>query len=377
MSIEKDRSENPEVILIGEIVAKLLEGRDGGTYHRGYKHLLPVKDPSGGHNWQVLDEAARLVYGFDVLVTRERFIRAYEAARLPPTSGLSTGYMGTEQQSRIYGEYHYLGWMIAWRTGVAVARQWLEMFHLLLEASAAPNGRVMWVGQRSAVPGSGGPGWLDACLAVARGESIERWRKGWGWPPTWQLLRHFTPQVREIHAGIADQAWLGADALARGFTFRTPQWWLYAPSGELLATWTDRTVNGQTPPMLAAVRQGDEIRWWPRNGGDTRERASSGQPGDRATLDATIEAGVLRLRYEATRSRPSPDAGELAVPDGSRLVTLFTDGSAMESVAGAGPATPTPPAPPQPAPPTVAGALRVVLEIRDGVTRIVSSAAIP
>jgi hypothetical protein len=368
---DKDRSSNPEVILINEIAAKILEGRYVGTYHREFKHLLPVKDPSGGHNWQVLDEAARLACGFDVSGSQSRFREAYDAATISPIPGISTGWMGTEQQSRIYGEYHYLGWMIAWRNGVSAARKWLEMFHLLLEASAAPDGRVMWVGQRSAVPGSGGPRWLDACLAVARGGSIERWRKGWGWPPTWQLLRHFAPQVREIHQGISEQLKIGgSDAMARGFKFRTPQWWLYSPSGDLMATWTDRTVNGQTPPMLAAVRVGDEIRWFPRNGGDTRERAGSGKPGDRANLDATIENGMLRLRYEATRSRPSPDEVEVAIPEGSRLVTLHEDGTVTESVIGAVDA-PQPAEPPRP--PTATSALRVTLEIRDGVTSVIST----
>lgn len=368
--------ENPEAVFLAEYHSQRIRGNPAcfvglsktgssevwtdGTYHQTEDHVFPPRNPSGSQNFGAIKMAARLACGYRVAECLAAFEEADKAARMMPTAGHSTGFMGTEAGSRIYAPLHFFAWWEAHLAGSAVATAWVHHFNTLVSAStalAADGPRVLWVGQRGAVPGSHIAGWIDAYAQWRRsGQPSKniRQRGGWGYPRDFELLDHHGPKIAEV------------SGMFHRFTLRT-SWNILSDGVSAIAAWVDGTVNGNTPPMMgAAVLAEGSIQWLPHEGGQKRIRSAN----DQATC--TFDPVALTLRYEAKLSRPSPMTVKIPGDGPYVWIRIEEDGTVTRREVRSGDgvtsalAKPTPPEPQPPAVAVPAGseALRLTIDLR-------------
>lgn len=324
----KDRSKNPEVKHLDHLLTAL-EG--GKVPDLEPQHVVPPKG-AGSQNYWLPERAIDLVLGRRVKATERDFERAYQAAcadQLP--GGKAWGWMGTEAGSRSYGGLHGIGWLLAYVYGTPATRAraevWLRFAVAMCAASAAPNGRVLLCGQRSAQRPQ--PVWWDGLLEAARGGDPGKWRRAgnWGQPNRkawtiqdrtqagdWAVLERFAAQV----AGAADYI-AGGQSLNPGAAFVHLEWspfyvqaeyhWLHRHDGSLIACWTDRTINGNTAPMLAGiVNPGGAPSWLPVNGGKHVRGEDDGNDQATCILSGSQLYYTARVNDNATADLPSGPA---------------------------------------------------------------------
>lgn len=324
----KDRSKNPEVKHLDHLLTAL-EG--GKVPDLAPQHVVPPRGVVSNNYW-LPERGIDLVLGRRVKQTERDFERAYQAAcadQLP--GGKAWGWMGTEAGSRSYGGLHGIGWLLAYVYGTPATRAraevWLRFTVAMCAASAAPNGRVLLCGQRSAQRPQ--PVWWDGLLEAARGGDPAKWRKagGWGLPDRdsvdietrtragdWVVLERFAGHVHEIFSGLSGVkaafdhlAWLP-------LKIQTEYHWLHRHDGALIATWTDRTINGNTAPMLAGiVTPGGEPSWgepsWlPVDGGKHVRGEDDGNDQATCRLDGNRLIYTARVNDNATADLPSGPA---------------------------------------------------------------------
>lgn len=388
--------ENPEAVFLAEYHGQRIRGnpacfvgmsKDGssevwtdGTYHQTEDHVFPPRNPSGSQNFGAIKMAARLACGYRVAECLKAFDEADRVARMMPTAGHSTGFMGTEAGSRIYTPLHFFAWWEAHLAGSAVATTWIRHLNTLVDYSTSMVGethpkmragvqvgkivihrRVLWVGQRGGVPGSHIAGWIDAYAQwrlLDKPSSNIREAGKWGYPRDFELLDF---HGRRIATDPAE------DVPAHDYAMRTPWNILMDRKRGAVAAWVDGTVNGNTPPMMGAVVLANgSIQWLPHEGGQKRIRSAN----DQATC--TFDPVGLALRYEAKLSRPSPMTVQIPGDGPYVWIRIEEDGTVTRREVRSGDgvtsalAKPTPPEPQPPAVAVPAGseALRLTIDLR-------------
>lgn len=308
----KDRSRNPEVKHMDHLLTAL-EG--GKVPDLEPVYVVPPKN-AGSQNYWLPERGIDLVLGRRVKQTERDFQRAYEACKahsLP--QGRAWGWMGSEAGSRSYGGLHGVGWILASVYGTeatrTVADVWLRFAVAMCKASEGPRGRVLLCGQRSAQRAQ--PVWWDGLLEAAKGGDPEKWRKAgnWGIPQReskdaeartragdWFVLQRFAEHVADIAAPIAHDLELAFETIiGTPFAIQTVYHWLHRDDGSLVAAWTDRTVNGNTAPMLAGIvdpADPGEPDWLPAHGGKHVRGEDDGN--DQATCELVDGSLVYRAR---------------------------------------------------------------------------------
>lgn len=359
------KESNPEVPLMREFRNAVVTGDPGGIVHRAGRFQSPPTGGGKSENYHLAEAAAALASGWKAEEQIARFKRTYEAARMKPTPGISTGWMGSEQESRIYDGMHFCPWLYAhYKTRMKEAELWLKAWFAIAELSTTQSGRVLWVGQRGAIPGSGGHRFVDGVIDVARGGKIDRWRRGWRredgtWPPDWDILEHLSSHVSSFyHAyidGRSEEDLLGYIA---HFTYRVPRNWIHDGQGRAVACWCEYTVNGNTPPMMGAVVLEDgTIKWLPHNGGTERIRSKNDDA--RCMLDRD----EMSLIYSAKFSKPRNMRVPILAQPPLKWTRVDTDGGHKEQWLGASGPSPEPSTIPPVHVPQHGGRVRLVIDL--------------
>lgn len=288
--------------------------RTDGTYHMSDRFdAFPAMKPSGSMNYSVKAAAVRLLtrYKFDhALAGFSADLQLSRGNRSVP--GVH-GLLGTEIGLGNYFPSHFLARLVAARYSPDAAATVQLLLALVTLSRFTSLDRIAHVGQRGAVPGQGEPNWVDALGSILTGESIEKWRKGWGWPHNWVSLDILSDIIHKTYGTMTRDLDHAVSVLRTGAFTRVRWEWLYTGerSNVLVATFQDRTIHGATPPMLAAVHTTKAgLIHFPRNGGRRRIRSKSDQ--------ATCRLGGGKLMYRAKFSRPSPD--EIQLPRYNRVI---------------------------------------------------------
>lgn len=320
----KDRSNNPEVKHLDHLLTAL-EG--GSVPDLAPQHVVPPRGVVSNNYW-LPERGIDLVLGRRVKQTERDFERAYQAAcadQLP--GGKAWGWMGTEPGSRSYGGLQGIGWLLAYVYGTPATRAraevWLRFAVAMCAASAAPNGRVLLCGQRSAQRPQ--PVWWDGLYQAALfGHGVAQWRQlgQWGQPDRkaddleartragdWVVLEKFARAVYEAARDLVT-TYSAFDYLAASpFYVQTEYHWLHRHDGALIAAWTDRTINGNTAPMLAGiVNPGGEPSWLPVNGGKHVRGEDDGNDQATCRLDGNRLIYTARVNDDAEAVLPSGPA---------------------------------------------------------------------
>lgn len=269
----------------------------------------------GSENWPMMALAAKMLLGSPA----EKAEADISAVAWLTEQKTVRGWMGSEVGSRVYAWMHLESVLVFYRDGSAALRalagEWLDLyFSWLRQAWDAKLLRVLWLGQRSCLPGRDQvsleddlAAWInDAAPFPTHGGTYDR-----------LIIYALRPVLEQIKARpSANPAWKTA----------TPVDFYRGDDG--VAVRVEAEVNSNTPPTLGASTVGGVLAWAPAlPWQDFHMRATGGRCVEGEGVLAYTAAAV----YKPTK---------VALPTNARRVRL---GSGALSGASAPPSLPTAP----------------------------------
>jgi len=298
-------TQNLEQFLVLEVQASV-QGRPlPSTTYKEAPDLVAGLTNQGSGNWGPMGWSVRYRQGDPAAGAKwdEFFARSREV------------FMGDEELSTTYGLWGHLLPVAAVhdqaaRNGdadrAAAALEWMRYFFGVYELCRAPDGTILTVGMRSSpwhAPEQAAT-WLGWMRALARGEDLAPWEalgKTWGLG----MGQSFIPPTAHAVLPSLTAAATSSEPL--------PQLGMMVPlhvlrGGGWLAVWLERNVNGNTPPLMAAVWRDGTASHLPSGSSPNMLRIR--QKFDEATCRRDGEALVYDSNLYGHQEAPLPAGGQ-------------------------------------------------------------------